>query len=127
MVKQVFAPAFAVAGMILAGLALGHAKLRSSSPPDDAQLQRAPESLTLNFNENVRLAVLTLTGDGKEIPLKLDRNAAAAPEVTVRLPPLSDGRYQVHWSALSPDDGHVTRGTLSFTISGTPAPAASAR
>lgn len=113
--------AFAVLGLIIAGTAFGHAKLRSSSPPDDAQLQFAPKSLTLNFNENVRLAVLTLSSGGTDIPVKLDRSAAAAPQVSVLLPPLADGKYRVQWSALSPDDGHVTKGTFSFTIVGTAA------
>jgi methionine-rich copper-binding protein CopC len=108
--------ALTVAGMILAGTAFGHAKLQSSSPPEDSQLPIAPKSLTLNFNENVRLAVLTLTSGAKDIPLKVDRSAAAAREVTVLLPPLEDGKYQVKWSALSPNDGHVTRGTFTFIV-----------
>jgi len=108
--------------MILAGTAFGHAKLRSCSPPDAAQLPIAPKSLTLNFSEKVRLAVLTLTSAGRDIALKVDRTAAAALQVSIALPPLSDGKYQVRWSALSADDGHVTQGVFSFTIIGTAAP-----
>lgn len=103
-------------GMLLAAAALGHARLQSSSPPDAAQLPVAPKSLTLTFNENVRLAVLSLTGGGEDVPLKVDRGAAAAREVTVMLPPLANGKYQVRWSALSPDDGHVSKGTFSFSV-----------
>jgi len=122
--------AVALAGMILAGPAFGHAKLRSTIPAADAQLQVAPKSLTLNFNEDVRLAVLTLTADGKDIPVTVDRSAPASPQVTVTLPVLAVGKYQVRWSALSPDDGHVSNGTFSFAILGpvtapaTPVPAA---
>ena len=111
-------PAATVTAMILAGPAFGHAKLRSTIPAADAQLQVAPQSLTLNFNEEVRLAVLTLSAEGRDIPLAVDRNAPAAPQVTIKLPALSAGKYQVQWSALSPDDGHVTKGTFSFTILG---------
>jgi methionine-rich copper-binding protein CopC len=39
----------------------------------------------------------------------------------VPLPPLAAGKYQVQWSALSPDDGHVVKGSYSFTITGAPA------
>jgi methionine-rich copper-binding protein CopC len=121
--------AVALAGMILAGPALGHAKLRSTIPAADAQLQVAPKSLTLNFNEDVRLAVLTLTVDGRDIPVTVDRSAPAAPQVIVTLPVLAVGKYQVRWSALSPADGHVSKGTFSFAILGpvaapsSPAPA----
>jgi len=110
-----------LAALLLAGPADAHAKLRSAVPAADAELAAAPQTLTLTFNENVRLAVLTLSTAGKDIPLTLDRNAAAAPQVSVPLPPLAAGKYQVQWSALSPDDGHVVKGSYWFTISGAPA------
>jgi methionine-rich copper-binding protein CopC len=110
--------AAAVTAMILAGPAFGHAKLRSSIPVADAQLQVAPKVLTLIFNEDVRLALLTLTAGGRDIPVTVERGAPAAPQVTVKLPVLPVGKYQVQWSALSPDDGHVTKGTFSFTVLG---------
>jgi methionine-rich copper-binding protein CopC len=110
------------AGLILMASAFGHARLRGSLPAADAELQAAPKSLTLTFNETVRLAVLTLSIDGKDIPVTVDRNAPAAPQVSVTLPALAAGRYQVRWSALSVDDGHVTQGTFSFSILTTAAP-----
>ena len=111
-------PAAAATAIFLAGPVFGHARLRSTIPAADAQLQVAPQSLTLNFNEEVRLAVLTLSTGGRDIPVTVDRGAPAAPQVTVKLPALSAGKYQVQWSALSPDDGHVTKGTFSFTVLG---------
>jgi copper resistance protein C len=119
--------AAAAAAVILAGPAFGHAKLRGTMPAADAQLQTAPKSLTLNFNEDVRLAVLTLSADGKDIPITVDRNLPAAPQVSIALPALKAGKYQVRWSVLSPDDGHVSTGTFSFAIVGAAtAPAAPA-
>ena len=120
----------AAAGMLLAGPALGHAKLRSSIPAADVLLRAAPTSLTLTFNEDVRLAVLTLASGGKDIPLSIDRNAPAALKVSVALPALGAGTYVVRWSVLSPDDGHVSKGTFSFEImasAASAAPAASPR
>ena len=107
-----------VAVMLLAGPAFGHAKLLHSVPSADAQLQAVPSSLTLGFSENVRLAVVTLTSGGKIIPVPIDRTAPAAAQVSVALPALKAGTYEVHWSALSTDDGHVTKGTFSFAIVG---------
>jgi methionine-rich copper-binding protein CopC len=112
----------AVAAMILAGSACGHARLRSTTPAADAELHVAPKTLTLTFNEEARLAVLTLSVGGKEIPVTVDRNAPAAAQVTVALPPLAAGKYLVQWSALSPGDGHVTKGAFSFAIVGPGAP-----
>src|ERR1700733_3183751 len=105
-----------VCGIILTGPVFGHAKLLSTAAAADAQVRVAPKSLTLTFNENVRLAVLTLTMDGNNVPVTVDRNASAAPQVSVTLPALAAGKYQVQWSALSVDDGHVSKGTFSFAI-----------
>lgn len=105
----------AAVGLMLCGPAFGHAKLLATVPSADAQLQAAPKTLSLSFNEEVH-AVLTLTTGGKDIPLTVDRAAPAASQVSVALPPLPAGKYQVQWSALSADDGHVTKGTFSFTV-----------
>jgi len=108
--------AAAVTAVILAGPAFGHAKLRSTMPAADAQLPVAPKSLTLTFNEDVRLAVLTLSADGRDVPVTVDRNLPAAPQVSIALPTLKAGKYQVRWSVLSADDGHVSTGTFSFAV-----------
>jgi copper resistance protein C len=115
MVKRVM-PAFIAVGAILASPVLAHAKLQSTSPAADAQLSQAPKSLTLRFNEDVELASLKLTVDGKDIAVTFDRGAAAARQVSVALPSLTAGTYQVQWSALSPDDGHIAKGAFSFVI-----------
>jgi len=78
--------AVTLTGMILTGPVFAHAKLQSSIPAADARLQVAPKSLTLSFNESVRLAVLTLTTGGKNIPVTVDRSAPPAAQVSVALP-----------------------------------------
>lgn len=107
-----------LAGLILAAPVFGHAKLRSTMPIADARLEVAPKSLTLSFNEDVRLAILTLTASGKDVPVAVDRSAPATSQVTVALPALAIGKYQVQWRALSADDGHVVKGMFSFSIVG---------
>jgi copper resistance protein C len=114
MVKRWIAAAVAV--LMMCGPAFGHAKLLATLPAADSQLQATPKTLSLSFNEEVHLAVLTLTSGGKDIPLNVNRAAAAASQVSIALPPLAAGKYQVQWSALSADDGHVTKGTFAFTV-----------
>jgi methionine-rich copper-binding protein CopC len=120
--------AVSVVAILLAAPVFGHAKLLRTLPAADAQLPAAPASLTMTFNENVRLAVLTLTADGKIIPVAVDRSLPPAAQISVPLPALTAGKYQVQWSALSAADGHVTKGMFSFVIAGSAAaPAASTR
>lgn len=97
---------------------LAHAKLQSSVPAADSQLAAAPSALTLNFSEKAQLAVLKLTLAGTAIPVTVDRSAAASKTVVLPLPMLKPGKYQVQWSALAQDDGHVTKGSFSFSILG---------
>ncbi len=106
------------AGVIFTSSVLAHAKLKDTSPAADAKLSAPPKSLILTFNEGVQLATLKLTSRGKEIPLSFERSAAAAPQVTVALPLLSAGPYEVQWSVLSANDGHPVHGTFAFVITG---------
>lgn len=109
-------PAFCAALLILAGPVFGHARLLRASPAADARLIEAPRSLTLTFNENVRLTALKLWSAGHEIVVRLDRSAVAAPDATIALPPLAAGRYEVAWTALTPSDAHVVQGTYAFVV-----------
>jgi methionine-rich copper-binding protein CopC len=106
----------AAIGAIAAGAASAHAELQRSSPDNGAKVTEAPKSLTLTFNERIQLAALSVSVHGTPIPINIDRAAAAAAIVTVPLPALAPGDYEVRWNALSPSDGHVTKGSLVFTI-----------
>lgn len=106
----------AIASIALASPAFAHAKLLSTSPADGAQLTEAPKTLSLTFAELVKLALVEVGGAGQPVPITLDRAAKATATVVVRFPALAPGRYEVHWSAVSPGDGHVSKGSLVFTI-----------
>ncbi|MGA2188264.1 MAG: copper resistance CopC family protein [Steroidobacteraceae bacterium] len=104
------------AALLAAGPAFGHARLLGTVPAADARLTAPPPSLILRFNENVRLGVLKLTTAGREVPVTIERNAAPAEMVTVPLPRLAAGKYDVQWSALTDSDGHAVKGGYSFVI-----------
>ncbi len=108
---------------IAAGPAFGHARLVSSSPAPNATLSEAPKTLTLNFSEAAQLGVLKLTKAGKDVPVSFDRGAKAASSMAIPLPVLDAGTYEVEWTALAADDGHVTKGRFSFTVAAAPPPA----
>jgi methionine-rich copper-binding protein CopC len=111
--------AFALtASLLWSAPSFSHANLRSSTPADKAQLAHSPPTLTLNFSEEAQLAVLKLTSSGTAIPVALDHNAKAASIIVVTLPALKAGTYDVEWSAIAQDDGHVTKGSFSFIVLG---------
>jgi methionine-rich copper-binding protein CopC len=49
-------------GILVAPVAFGHARLKNSSPASHAQLSESPRTLTLIFDEKVKLAVLVHLG-----------------------------------------------------------------
>ena len=114
MIKR-FGLAAAAAVLMFPLTVSAHAKLLSTSPSAGAELAAAPKVLTLDFNESVQLAVLKVSAAGKDISVPYDSGASAA-HVAVPLPALAPGTYQVRWSALTVDDGHVVKGTFSFVI-----------
>jgi methionine-rich copper-binding protein CopC len=105
-----------IALIVFAGPVFGHARLLKSSPAADARLAAAPTALTLTFSEAAQLAVLKVSKANSPVPLTLDRNAKASASVTVPLPDLKPGTYEVEWTALAADDGHVTKGRFSFSV-----------
>ncbi len=108
------------AGACLAGPSFGHAKLLSSSPANGAQVIAVPRTLTLSFSEEAKLASLILVRAGKETSLPLDETTAAARSMVVGLPVLAPGSYEVRWTAMSTDDGHITKGAITFTVLAAP-------
>lgn len=104
-----------LAVLVLPLAAQAHAKLLSTSPAAGAELAAAPKVLTLDFNESVKLAVLKVSSAGKDIVVPYDGGASES-HVAVPLPALAAGTYQVRWSALTVDDGHVVKGSFSFVI-----------
>jgi len=117
MIRGIWLTCIAAAGLLPLA-ALAHAKLLSTAPAADQQLAAPPKQLILRFNEAVRIGVLKLSADGKDIPIELDRDAAAASTVTAALPALGPATYHVRWSALTVDDGHVVKGAFSFVVAG---------
>jgi len=108
--------AVALSGTLMAGPCMAHAKLQSSSPAAGTHLAEPPKTLTLTFNEAAQVAVLKLTGGGKEIPIPVDKNAKASTSFTFPLPALAPGSYTVQWTAVAADDAHVTKGSFAFSI-----------
>lgn len=109
----------ALALVLLGGSpAAAHAELVETDPAEGAVVETAPETVTLTFNEPVRLtsqeiAVYDAGGD----PVASTAGATGA-EVTVRLTDaagLEDGTYVVSWNVLS-GDGHPISGALTFSV-----------
>lgn len=109
----------ALALVLLGGSpAAAHAELVDTDPAEGAVLETAPETVTLTFNEPVRLTsqeIAVYDATGTEVS---STAGATGTEVTVDLADaagLEDGTYVVSWNVLS-GDGHPISGALTFSV-----------
>ncbi|MBK6560951.1 copper resistance protein CopC [Candidatus Amarobacter glycogenicus] len=111
----------AVAGITLAlgrpDAALGHAALRSSDPAANSFLQRPPSQLSLVFTEPLEpmsSSIQLLDAGGR--PVTTAPATVSGMSMTMALPQLQPGIYNVLWANVSRVDGHAIRGSFPFTV-----------
>lgn len=124
-----------VAALLAVGVALltaapaaAHAYLLSSDPPAGAQLDRAPDTVTLEFNEPIGVDDDSLRLFDADADRVDDGPVDTADhELAVAVPDdLPDGAYVVAYRVISADS-HPVGGTLTFTVGdATPLDAATA-
>ncbi len=96
--------------------ARAHAVLLATEPAADAVLERAPEAISITFNEPVQPVSLRLIdGEGGVI---VDESAARVADSRVELPlasALPEGGYIVTWRVVSADS-HPIGGSFRFAV-----------
>ena len=111
-----------VAALLLgsAASASAHSTLERSDPPNGGMVSTGRSELTLWFGE-------ALTERGSSFTVRsTDRSAPPVPTtprldaggtvVHLETPALERGTYTIEWSVVSDDDGHPTRGTITFGV-----------
>jgi copper transport protein len=126
----VVALALAVLGSLLTPLhASAHAYLTVSNPRTGQRLDTAPTGLQLLFTQPVALAhsgVQVFTGRFELVPGAVARVSPSGTSIAVTLPPLANGDYAAIWTVISADDGHLTDGTIAFSVGPAPPPGSAA-
>ncbi|NRQ32355.1 hypothetical protein HII36_10965 [Nonomuraea sp. NN258] len=119
--------AASVAGAVLlltlgAPAALAHDRLKSSSPADNAKLDRV-ETIELEFSSRMTMPTILLEGpDGDRVPLAKPRMQGVKLLTSLERE-LQAGRHRIAWRVVS-SDGHPIQGELHFTVTARPTPAA---
>ncbi|MDH2066166.1 copper homeostasis periplasmic binding protein CopC [Pantoea sp. GD03673] len=113
--------ALATAGlMAFSSLAVAHAHLESSLPAAKAQVTTSPDTLTLNFSEDIEAAFSGVTLlDSARKPVTTAKPRVESDQknrlIVGLAQPLKAGRYEVNWHVLSVD-GHKTAGRYRFSV-----------
>jgi len=102
--------------------ASAHATLVKCNLAPGARLSAAPKAISCTFAEGVNpkgsfIGVFQATGDKGEVD---GENSAVsftnAKEMTVSVPKLAKGTYNLVWFTISANDGHRAGGYIPFTI-----------
>lgn len=126
MKKKIILSALAALSIGLAGPALAHPKLVSSTPAA-ASTVSAPRQVTLTFNERLmpamtgaEIVMTAMPGMKDHPPMKIigAKTSVTADGKTLEIAfgrPLAPGSYAVNWHAVSGDTHRVT-GSVTFTV-----------
>lgn len=105
---------------ILAAVALlqAHAHVEKTEPAANSTITTAPTSVQMWFNEapDLKVTKVELAGASGKVELgpahSMGKNNVMAPIVGK----MANGKYTVNWQTAG-DDGHVEKGTFTFTLS----------
>jgi copper transport protein len=115
-VRLVAVVAAIVAALVLPGAAFAHATLLQTTPANGTVLAKAPKSVTVLFDDSVRVAKGNAAVDNAtQASVLAGKASVQGRRLTIPLRPLADGAYSVRWSIVS-EDGHREKGVLAFAV-----------
>jgi methionine-rich copper-binding protein CopC len=101
--------------------AMAHTALVSSTPRNGAKIHNSPETLLLNFTEDLaqidgkRINMMSLIGPSN-IRVKLDSIRVMKSRLSAKpFAPLPIGRYEIRYQVVA-EDGHRITGKVNFSI-----------
>ena len=117
-----FGALLALAALLPAAV-LAHAELDTVDPADGSTVELAPTEIVMTFTPDVdeaQSSIVVVTG-GTEVASGGEVDPAEPRTMTLALPPLEPGTYEVRWTTFSAEDGEgPERGVTTFTF--TPPP-----
>lgn len=98
---------------------LGHASLVASDPAAGSTISTGePHKLTATFDEELTpngSAIVVQDSTGTQVATGAV-SAGDATSMAADMPSLTEGEYEVLWTAVTADDNAVERGTYTFTV-----------
>jgi methionine-rich copper-binding protein CopC len=95
-----------------------HAELDTVTPADGATVEVAPAEIVMTFTQDLdpsRSSIVVVDSTGAEVAS--GGEVGADPRtMTLALPTLDPGAYEVRWTSYSAEDDELERGITTFTI-----------
>jgi copper resistance protein C len=104
---------------LLSGIIEGHAILKETSPAANSKVAGPDVPIMLKYNVRIdaKLSKLQLLHPDNSTSF-LTIEAQTSPDtLNAKATGLTPGAYRIRWQVLAPD-GHITRGEIPFTVTG---------
>lgn len=102
---------------VAAGTASAHGGLGASTPEDGARLGKPPRRVSMTFSEAPTKDSVLKVVDGCRRDV-VTATSVDGDELTGAIGDAQPGRWKASYRVISAEDGHLTKGTLSFTVGG---------
>jgi methionine-rich copper-binding protein CopC len=113
----------ALAAFLVPTAVSAHAELDTVTPADGSTVEVAPTEIVMTFTQNLdasKSSIVLVTAAGAQVASGGEVAASEPRQMTVALPGLEPGAYEIRWTSWSAEDDEGDRGITTFTY--TPPP-----
>jgi copper resistance protein C len=111
--------------LVIPSVAVAHAELVTITPANGSTVGVAPTEIVATFTEDLdpgKSSIVVLNSAGAQVATGGRVAGDDKKKMTLTLPALGPGTYQVRWTSTSAQDGDIDRGTTGFTYAPAAAP-----
>jgi copper resistance protein C len=108
---------------LLPATVLAHAELDTITPGDASTLDTPPTEVVATFTEALdpsKSSLVVVAAGGAQVASGGQVGADDPKKMTLALPALEPGDYEIRWTSSSAEDGDIARGTTTFTVTAPP-------
>jgi methionine-rich copper-binding protein CopC len=98
--------------------AFAHSEIESSNPADHATLKKVPPEVSVTFSETPSDASKLVVKDG--CGSEMGDPSVEGKALVVTVGDAQPGTWSAKWDVISAEDGHRSKGAMSFKVSGQP-------
>lgn len=113
--KKLLVSCFVLGLALLAGPAIAHVKVVSTTPVDGEVVKVSPAHFEITYSKDVRLIKFQLVSEGQEIPLNYEKNFKPFSKFNIPLTELAEGEYKAEWTIMG-SDSHKMDKEITFKV-----------
>ncbi|HEX5014921.1 MAG TPA: copper resistance protein CopC [Candidatus Limnocylindrales bacterium] len=117
------ATVLALAAFLVPAAVFAHAELDTVTPADGSTVEVPPTEVVMTFTQDLnpsKSSIVLVTAAGAEVASGGEVDASDPRRMTLALPALEPGAYEIRWTSWSAEDDEGDRGVTTFTVAAPP-------